>query len=165
MQLSAWHDESSRCLSALGIPAGGAISFHSCEKKWQKKSRAKGDTLLFRPSQSPRLRKDFSAAFARWRRQLPGAAVAGTAAGPPLRRRLAAVFPTGFRKGPAGPFRRCGVEMQREGHNRKCPSLCSLFAYFRAMPKVGRRRTAETFLRRGEPPRPQIPLAFPQKIR
>ena len=72
------------------VPAGGTISFRSCEKKWQKKSRAKGDTPLCPPSQTPRLRKDFGSAFARWRRRLLGTALEETAAGPPLCRRLAA---------------------------------------------------------------------------
>ena len=51
----------------------------------------------------------------------------------------------GIQRGRARPLGRCGVGLQREGHNRKCPSLCSPFGYFRAIPKVPRPQAKPLF--------------------
>ena len=63
-------------------PCGGTISFRACEKKWQKKSRAKGDTLLCPPWQSPHLKQVRGADVRRSALQLHGLSKIVTSVGP-----------------------------------------------------------------------------------
>ena len=66
---------------------------------------------------------------------------------------LARVFcprlPRGVPRGGRSPLLcRCGVSVQREGHNRKCPSLCCVFADFCRTAKVSRARRREASIRK-----------------
>ena len=118
-------------------------------------------------SNPPRLRKDLGAAFARWRRRLPGAAAEGATAVPPLRRRLAtsAAQPRpkphrGIQRGRARPLGRFKGIAKGE---IEIP-LCRVFSHCfsaraeKRCPPVGepndKKRRARSSLRRGKHPAP-----------